>query len=96
MIGPNDSAWNQEVFRLFIDKFKEASKWTNLSDKYIKDMFVERMKRLKGVWVKGQLREVKDGVYETQEQWEQRVAAQRLEDLKNKRHLRRRELVSEP
>ena len=94
MMGSRESAWNQEVYEILVNEFKTESRWGNLSDMYVKNMFYDRLRRLREKWTKGQLREVADGEYETEEEWETRMAAMRLEQLKKARHNTRRRGVS--
>ena len=84
-----------EVYRILIEKFKESSNLGNLSDMYIKDMFLDHMRRLQDTWKKNQLLQGEDGIFKTEEQWEAQVLAMHLEDLKKGRHLTRHRGVSE-
>jgi hypothetical protein len=99
MTGAKDSAWNQRVVAILLEKFREAEKeegssLPGRSDIYVKDLIQERFKRIRGVWRKSQRCMKASGELESEGEWEGRVVTEQMEQLKKARHLTRRRAVS--
>jgi hypothetical protein len=100
MLGPLNSLWNRRALEILRAKFRDLEDeegWglPTRTNFYIEDMFQARFIRLRGLWRKAQLRLKADGQLETEEEWEERMAAEELDDKKEARHLTRRITVSE-
>jgi hypothetical protein len=95
MMGGRTCFWNQRVFLILLEKFKEGFEPETLpSDEYILDMFGDKFKRLSVAWNQGKTRTTADGRVETSEETEMRIVRNSEVLLKTKRQTTRRHNVS--
>ncbi|HEV7738570.1 MAG TPA: hypothetical protein VGO47_14515 [Chlamydiales bacterium] len=97
MKGKLLSEWNQAVARLLTDEFKNQQKCHGLperSDAYMKDIFLEKIKRLRTIWRDAQPHTNLDGSVETVEDLETRLFRKKVTVTTSARRNTRRENVS--
>jgi hypothetical protein len=101
MLGGIESRWNKRIVEILVQEFRDAedeneNEWRlpSRSIFYIQDMIKERLQRLRTIWRKAQCQMKENGQLETEEEWAARVMKGMSEDMKNARHLTRRQNVS--
>jgi formylmethanofuran dehydrogenase subunit C len=101
MLGSIESLWNKRIVEILVQKFRDdedenENEWRlpSRSNFYIQDMIKERLKRLRTIWRKAQCQLKENGQLETEEEWAARMMESISEDMKNTRHLTRRQNVS--